>query len=113
VRKDLIADIIFIWDYLRDIEEDSFRTFHIVSKSIIKVCSIMDLMGIPCNEENRRIQRLGVLHAIRLIAFITQLRKQGVTLESFLRKYKDVIKGIDNEYVRRYIITKYSDIIYP
>jgi len=109
----LIVDIIFIWEHLRDIEENAFSTFHRVSKSVVLVGNLLDLKGIPCNEENREIERYGVLYAIQLISFITLLRQEGTTLEAFLRKYRDIIRGIDSEYVRKYIIGRYSDILYP
>jgi len=109
----LIVDIIFIWENLRDIEENAFNTFHRVSKSTVLVSNLLDLKGIPCNEENREIKRYGVLYAIQLISFITLLRQRGTTLEAFLREYRDIIREIDSEYVRRYIIGRYSDIICP
>jgi len=109
----LIIDIIFVWEHLRDIEENALSTFHRVSKSVVLVGNVLDLKGIPCNEESREIERYGVLYAIQLISFITLLRQKGITLEAFLRKHRDIIRGIDSEYIRRYVIGKYSDIIYP
>jgi len=111
VRRDLIEDIIFLWEYLRDIEEDALGTFSKLNRSIALVCREFDSNGIPHNGVTKAIERLGILRAIRLLSFITYLRKKGVILERFIRQYRDIIRNADSDYLKLFIIPKYSDIL--
>jgi len=105
------VDIVFLWENLREIEKDALETLSKLNKSIELVCEEFDSKGIPCNGVTMAIERLGALRTIRLLSCITYLRKQGVTLERFLRKHRDIIKNADSSFLKRFIIPKYSDIL--
>jgi len=108
---DLIEDIVFIWEHLRDLERDAFDTFSKLNRSIQLVSRAFDSNGIPCNRITRAIERFGILQAIRLLSFITYLRKQGITLERFLQEKREIIRDSDSDFLRIFIIPKYRDIL--
>jgi len=112
IKEGLIEDIIFLWEHLRGIERDALKTFSEFNRSVELVSREFDSNGIPCNRVTMAIERLGVLKAIRLLSWITYLRKQGVTLEKFLREYRDIIKNADSDFLKIFIIPKYSDVLY-
>lgn len=111
---ELIKDIHYVWDQLESIEQDATNTFIDSTKDILKIGGYFDVLGIPLNKRTKAIKALGMVEALNLIAWITTLRKQGVTLKKFLRDNKDVIEQYgDNEYIKRYIIERNIDVFYP
>ena len=111
---DLIKDIHLVWSELEETEVDSVGTFLRGSKDIERVCLTMEMLQFFKDDRFDAIRAFGFLQAMNLVAWITSLRKEGVTLKRFLREHKDYIKRYaDNEYVKRFIIEKNVDVFYP
>lgn len=111
---ELIKDIHYIWGQLESIEESAINTFIDSTKDILKIGSAFDMSGIPLNGRAKAIKAYGMVEALNLVAWITMLRKEGITLKRFLRDHKDVIeRHRDSEYVRHCIIEKNIDVFNP
>jgi len=110
----LIKDIHFVWSELERVELDAIEAFTDSSKDLFKISFTMETLGFPDDSRFEAIRAFGMVQAVNLIAWITALRKEGITLKRFLREHRDFIKHYtNNEYVKRFIIEKNVDVFYP
>ena len=110
----LIKEIHYIWSELERIEVDSIEAFTYSSNDLFKICLTMETLGFPNDSRFEAIRAFGIVQALNLIAWITALRKEGITLKKFLRDNKSVImQHENNEYVKHFILDGNVEVFYP